>query len=100
VQCGEKVANVLRLTATGTPGHASIPFPATPSSGSRERSPRRRRTLSRSRSHRSAKGSLRVSLRSGRTPPFGARWPMSRQAKRQGSRPARACWRNIPSSTR
>jgi acetylornithine deacetylase/succinyl-diaminopimelate desuccinylase-like protein len=28
VQCGEKVANVLRLTATGTPGHASIPIPA------------------------------------------------------------------------
>ena len=27
VQCGEKVANVLRLTATGTPGHASIPIP-------------------------------------------------------------------------
>ncbi len=28
VQCGEKVANVLRLTATGSPGHASIPIPA------------------------------------------------------------------------
>lgn len=27
VQCGEKVANVLRLTASGTPGHASIPIP-------------------------------------------------------------------------
>lgn len=27
VQCGEKVANVIRLTATGTPGHASIPIP-------------------------------------------------------------------------
>jgi acetylornithine deacetylase/succinyl-diaminopimelate desuccinylase-like protein len=27
VQCGEKVANVLRLVATGTPGHASIPIP-------------------------------------------------------------------------
>ena len=26
VQCGEKVANVLRLTATGSPGHASIPI--------------------------------------------------------------------------
>jgi acetylornithine deacetylase/succinyl-diaminopimelate desuccinylase-like protein len=27
VQCGEKLAFVLRLTATGTPGHASIPIP-------------------------------------------------------------------------
>ncbi|HEX6314612.1 MAG TPA: M20/M25/M40 family metallo-hydrolase, partial [Gemmatimonadaceae bacterium] len=27
IQCGEKIANVLRLTATGTPGHASIPIP-------------------------------------------------------------------------
>ena len=27
VQCGEKVANVLRLTASGPPGHASIPIP-------------------------------------------------------------------------
>ena len=27
VQCGEKVANVLRLTAVGSPGHASIPIP-------------------------------------------------------------------------
>lgn len=27
VQCGEKVTNVLRLTASGTPGHASIPIP-------------------------------------------------------------------------
>ncbi len=27
VQCGEKVANVLRLTASGSPGHASIPIP-------------------------------------------------------------------------
>jgi acetylornithine deacetylase/succinyl-diaminopimelate desuccinylase-like protein len=27
VQCGEKVSTVLRLTATGTPGHASIPIP-------------------------------------------------------------------------
>lgn len=27
VQCGEKVANVLRLTAMGTPGHASVPIP-------------------------------------------------------------------------
>jgi acetylornithine deacetylase/succinyl-diaminopimelate desuccinylase-like protein len=27
VQCGEKVATVLRLTASGTPGHASIPIP-------------------------------------------------------------------------
>ena len=27
VQCGEKVANVVRLTASGTPGHASIPIP-------------------------------------------------------------------------
>ena len=27
VQCGEKIANVLRLTATGTPGHAAVPIP-------------------------------------------------------------------------
>jgi acetylornithine deacetylase/succinyl-diaminopimelate desuccinylase-like protein len=27
VQCGEKVSTVLRLTATGTPGHASVPIP-------------------------------------------------------------------------
>lgn len=27
VQCGEKIANVIRLTASGTPGHASIPIP-------------------------------------------------------------------------
>ena len=27
VQCGEKIANVLRLTASGSPGHASIPIP-------------------------------------------------------------------------
>ena len=27
IQCGEKVANVLRLTASGSPGHASIPIP-------------------------------------------------------------------------
>src|SRR5688572_22878066 len=27
VQCGEKVACVVRLTASGTPGHASIPIP-------------------------------------------------------------------------
>lgn len=27
IQCGEKIANVLRLTATGSPGHASIPIP-------------------------------------------------------------------------
>lgn len=27
VQCGEKLAFVLRLTASGTPGHASIPIP-------------------------------------------------------------------------
>ena len=27
VQCGEKVANVVRLTAFGSPGHASIPIP-------------------------------------------------------------------------
>jgi acetylornithine deacetylase/succinyl-diaminopimelate desuccinylase-like protein len=27
VQCGEKIANVLRLTATGSPGHASVPIP-------------------------------------------------------------------------
>jgi acetylornithine deacetylase/succinyl-diaminopimelate desuccinylase-like protein len=27
VQCGEKIANVLRLVASGTPGHASIPIP-------------------------------------------------------------------------
>ena len=27
VQCGEKVANVLELTASGTPGHASVPIP-------------------------------------------------------------------------
>ena len=27
VQCGEKIANVLRLTASGSPGHASVPIP-------------------------------------------------------------------------
>jgi acetylornithine deacetylase/succinyl-diaminopimelate desuccinylase-like protein len=27
VQCGEKVANVLKIVATGSPGHAAIPIP-------------------------------------------------------------------------
>jgi acetylornithine deacetylase/succinyl-diaminopimelate desuccinylase-like protein len=27
IQCGEKIANVLRLAASGSPGHASIPIP-------------------------------------------------------------------------